>query len=146
MRTVIQRVSCASVVSGGYKTKISLGIVALVGVGKDDKKWDVDYIADKILNLRIFSDENGKLNYSLKDKNWELLVVPQFTLYGNCDKGRRPSFEQSAGFSKGKEKFKLLKNRLRSGYLEDKIKWGLFGKDMSVKMVNKGPVTLIIDS
>ncbi|MGM0441256.1 MAG: D-aminoacyl-tRNA deacylase [Elusimicrobiota bacterium] len=145
MKAVIQRVSRASVKSREYISKIGPGLMALVAVKKGDGRKDAEYIADKILNLRIFSDDRGKLNYSVKAEAKEVLIVPQFTLYGNCDKGRRPSFENSAGFSEGKKNFNILKKELNDKYIR-KVKWGIFGKKMSVELVNDGPVTLIVES
>lgn len=116
----------------------------MLAVSKEDTRKDVEYMVDKTINLRIFQDLHGKLNLSVKDINGEILAVPQFTLYGDCRKGRRPSFEKSAGRDKGKEYFDRYVNKL--GQKGMKVKTGLFGKEMAVELINDGPVTLIAES
>ncbi|MFW6172397.1 MAG: D-aminoacyl-tRNA deacylase [Elusimicrobiota bacterium] len=144
MRAVLQRVSKASVRSSGYRAEIGPGLVILIGIGKDDSQEDIDYIVDKSVNLRIFSDAENKMNLSVKDIKGEILAVPQFTLYGNCRKGRRPNFTQSADKDKGKEYFNRYIKKLKR--TEIKVKKGLFGAEMKVNIVNNGPVTIILDS
>ncbi|MBN2407887.1 MAG: D-tyrosyl-tRNA(Tyr) deacylase [Elusimicrobia bacterium] len=144
MRAVIQRVSEASLTSGDYAVRIGSGLLVLVAVSKDDTARDVDYTVDKTLNLRIFSDEKGKLNLSVRDVSGEILAVSQFTLYGDSRKGRRPSFDKSADREKGKEFFDMYADKLKREGI--KVETGLFGEEMKVRLVNDGPVTLIIDS
>ncbi|WMJ81273.1 D-aminoacyl-tRNA deacylase [Clostridium sp. MB40-C1] len=145
MRTVVQRVSSSSVmVNGEVVGKIKKGFNVLLGVSKDDTMEDVKYLKDKIVNLRVFEDEDGKLNKSLKDVNGEILVVSQFTLYGDCRKGRRPNFMQALG---GEEAEKLYLEFVNACKEDIKIvETGIFGADMAVDIQNDGPVTLIIDS
>lgn len=141
----MQRVSSSSVmVNGEVVGKIKKGFNVLLGVSKDDTMEDVKYLKDKIVNLRVFEDEDGKLNKSLKDVNGEILVVSQFTLYGDCRKGRRPNFMQALG---GEEAEKLYLEFVNACKEDIKIvETGIFGADMAVDIQNDGPVTLIIDS
>ena len=146
MRTVVQRVKEASVeVDGKVVGKIGNGILVLLGVGKDDTEEDMKWIADKVVNLRIFQDENGKMNLSLLDIGGELLVVSQFTLYGDARKGRRPSFTEAAPPEKGREFYKKFVEYLREKY-NIKVETGEFGAMMDVHLVNWGPVTILLDS
>jgi D-tyrosyl-tRNA(Tyr) deacylase len=145
MRAVVQRVSRAWVdVEGERQGSIGRGLVVLVGVGVGDQIEDASYVAEKIINLRIFPDEEGKLNYSVRDIQGELLVVSQFTLFGDCRKGRRPSFTQAAppevAFPIYEEFLRLL---ARSGL---RIVTGKFQSMMEVGIVNDGPVTILLDS
>ena len=145
MRAVIQRVQSASVtVENEVIGKIGKGLLILLGVGDGDGESDMKYVADKSMGLRIFSDENDKMNLSVKDINGEILVVSQFTLYGDCRKGRRPNFTpamEPVGANAMYEKF--------LAYLKDngmKVSHGSFGADMKVELVNDGPVTVLLDS
>lgn len=145
MRAVIQRVKHASVtVENEVIGKIGHGLLILLGVGGGDSETDMKYIADKSMGLRIFSDENDKMNLSVSDVGGEILVVSQFTLYGDCRKGRRPNFTpamEPVGANAMYEKFVK--------YLEDngmKVQKGSFGADMKVELLNDGPVTILLDS
>lgn len=145
MRAIVQRVMKSSVqVDGKITGSIGRGINVLLGISKDDTQDDIKYIKDKILNLRIFEDEEGKLNKSLIDVGGELLIVSQFTLYGDCRKGRRPSFSEALG---GKEAVNLY-DELVSQCKEvlGDVQTGVFGADMLVDIDNDGPVTLMLDS
>ena len=145
MRSVVQRVNSASVaVDGEIIGKISKGLLVLLGVCDDDTDSDMKWLADKISGLRIFEDENGKMNLSLEDVSGEILVVSQFTLYGDCKKGRRPNF---TGAGKPDYAEKMYEDFVK--YLKTKIEivqTGNFGADMKVNLENDGPVTLIVDS
>ncbi len=144
MKVVIQRVKKASVTSGDYSAMIAEGLLVLVGVAKDDEIKDVNYMVDKTVNLRIFSDSAGKLNLSVRDIGGDILAVPQFTLYGDCRKGRRPGFESCADRVKGKDFFDVYVNGLKAEGV--RVETGLFGKEMEVELVNDGPVTFIVKS
>ncbi|WP_286907805.1 D-aminoacyl-tRNA deacylase [Clostridium sp. UBA1652] len=145
MRAVVQRVKRSSVkVNGETIGEISKGINVLVGITKDDNLEDLKYIKEKIFNLRIFSDENDKMNLSVKDIKGELLIISQFTLYGDARKGRRPSFIEALG---GEEAVKLYNDFIELCKTEGlKIQTGEFGADMEVEIINDGPVTLLLDS
>jgi len=145
MRAVVQRVSEASVeVDNKIIGKINNGLLVLLGVGKDDSEEDVKYLAEKIVNLRIFDDKDGKMNLSLLDVNGELLIVSQFTLYGDCRKGRRPSYSESATPEKAEKLYNLFVDFSKKSGL--KVETGRFGAYMKVSLVNDGPVTLLLDS
>lgn len=145
MKIVAQRVSRASVtVDGRITGEIGEGLCVLVGVASGDTKADAERLADKIVNLRIFNDENGKMNISLADIGGELLVISQFTLYADCRKGRRPSFTGAASPDIGNELYEHFTRYLASMGLS--LKTGIFGADMKVEIINNGPVTIIIDS
>lgn len=145
MRAVIQRVSKASVtVEGRTIAQIKNGMLVLLGVKQDDSKREAELLAKKTANLRIFNDEQGKMNLSLLDIEGEALVVSQFTLYGNCKKGRRPSFIDAAL----PEKADLLYQEYVQ-YLKDEhiaVQTGQFQAMMQVELINEGPVTIILDS
>lgn len=145
MRAVVQRVSSSKVTVDGNTTgEIKRGLLVLLGVTHEDTSKDVDYIIDKVLNLRIFEDENEKMNLSLKDVDGELLVVSQFTLYGDCRKGRRPSFSTAARPE--------LATKLYEEFIEKSRKEGIvtqtgqFGAHMMVDLTNDGPVTILLES
>ena len=145
MRAVLTRVKSASVtIDGQVVGKIGQGFLILLGIGPEDDEKHCRYLAEKALGLRIFEDENGKMNRGLEDVGGQVLVVSQFTLYGNCRKGRRPSFTDAAGPELG--------NRLYEQFLADCAELGYppqhgsFGADMQVESVNDGPVTLILDT
>ena len=145
MRAVLTRVKSASVVIDGETVgKIGKGFLILLGVGPSDTEKECRYLAEKALGLRIFEDENGKMNLGLDAIDGEVLVVSQFTLYGNCRKGRRPSFTDAAGPELGNELYeKFLDLCKELGYPPQH---GRFGADMKVESVNDGPVTLILDT
>ena len=145
MRAVLTKVQSASVtIDGQVVGSIGKGFLILLGVGPQDTEKQCRYLAEKALGLRVFEDENGKMNLGLADVGGQVLVVSQFTLYGNCRKGRRPSFTDAAGPDLG--------NRLYEQFLRDcadlgyEPQHGVFGADMKVASVNDGPVTLILDT
>ena len=145
MRVVIQRVSEASVhVNSECTSRIGLGLVVLLGVTTDDTQSDADYLSEKILGLRIFPDEAGKFAHSVQEINGSILVVSQFTLYGDCRKGRRPSFTAAAGVDKALPLYEYFVKALRQKQVP--VATGRFQATMAVHLVNDGPVTLIIDS
>ena len=145
MRAVLTRVTSASVtIDDEVVGKIGKGFLILLGVGPNDTEKECRYLAEKALGLRIFEDENGKMNLGLDAVNGQVLVVSQFTLYGNCRKGRRPSFAEAAGPELGNELYeKFLSICEELGYPPQH---GRFGADMQVESVNDGPVTLILDT
>lgn len=145
VRVVIQRVSQASVVADGEENgKIKQGFVLLVGVEEADTDEDVAYLTRKIANLRIFEDDEGKMNLSLRDVQGEILSISQFTLHANTKKGNRPSFIEAAKPEKADELYDQLNDNLRQeGFT---VETGVFGADMDVSLVNDGPVTILIDS
>lgn len=145
MRAVVQRVSSSKVTVDGEVTgEINKGLLVLLGVTHEDTSKDVDYIIDKVLNLRIFEDENEKMNLSLKDVNGELLVVSQFTLYGDCRKGRRPSFSSAA---RPEVATKLYEEFIEKARKENIVtKTGKFGAHMMFDLTNDGPVTILLES
>ncbi|MBW1993845.1 MAG: D-tyrosyl-tRNA(Tyr) deacylase [Deltaproteobacteria bacterium] len=145
MRTVVQRVKECSVSVGNKMVgRIGPGLLVLLGVGADDTSSDADYLSEKIVNLRIFSDEHGKMNRSLIETGAEMLVVSQFTLLGDCRKGRRPSFIKAADPQKGKRLYEYFVDRVRQKGVP--VKTGRFGALMAVSLINDGPVTLILES
>ena len=145
MRTIIQRVKESSVsVQGHIVGNIGKGILVLLGVNKQDDEKDADYLADKIINLRIFEDENGKMNRSLPDVGGECLVVSQFTLYGDCRKGRRPSFTQAAPPEKANALYEYFVESVRKKDIQ--VHTGQFQAMMDVALINDGPVTFIVES
>ncbi len=145
MRAVVQRVSSASVTVGGEAVaSIGKGLLVLAAVGKDDEDADADYLADKIVNLRVFPDDAGKFDRSALDLGASLLVVSQFTLYGDARKGRRPSFTEAAPPAEAQTRFAGLVERFRATGLP--VQTGRFQEMMDVALVNDGPVTLILDS
>ena len=145
MRAVLTRVKSASVTIDGVVTgKIGQGFLILLGVGPEDTETQCRYLAEKALGLRVFEDENGKMNLGLSDVGGQVLVVSQFTLYGNCRKGRRPSFTDAANPELGNEMYeKFLAICEELGYPPQH---GQFGADMQVESINDGPVTLILDT
>ena len=145
MRVVLTRVTSASVAIDGQTVgSIGRGFLILLGVGPNDTEKECRYLAEKALGLRIFEDENGKMNLGLDAIGGQVLVVSQFTLYGNCRKGRRPSFAEAAGPQLGNELYeKFLEVCAELGYPPQH---GQFGADMQVASVNDGPVTLILDT
>lgn len=144
MRAVIQRVSESSVtVEGETVGRIGPGLMVLLGVTHEDTEKDADFLVDKIIHLRIFSDDAGKMNRSLLDTGGEMLVVSQFTLYGDCRKGRRPSFIQAADPEKGNALYEYFVGKVREKGVSTAT--GSFGAMMAVSLVNDGPVTLILE-
>ena len=145
MRAVLTRVTSASVtIDGEVVGSIGKGFLILLGVGPEDTAEHCRYLAQKALGLRIFEDENGKMNLGLSDVGGQVLVVSQFTLYGNCRKGRRPSFTDAAGPELGNALYeKFLSICAELGYPPQH---GEFGADMQVESINDGPVTLILDT
>ena len=145
MRAVLTRVRSASVtIDGEVVGKIGRGFLILLGIGPADTEKECRFLAEKALGLRIFEDENGKMNLGLEAIGGEVLVVSQFTLYGNCRKGRRPSFTEAAGPELGNALYeRFLADCAELGYVPQH---GRFGADMQVESVNDGPVTLILDT
>lgn len=144
MKAVIQRVKGADLtVNGEPVAKISHGLVVFLGVGKGDDRQDAEYIVKKIANLRIFEDADGKMNLSVKDVGGEVLLVSQFTLYGDITGGNRPDFFGAEVPQKAKELFEYTLSLLKR---EVDCKSGIFGADMRIEQINDGPVTIIADS
>ncbi|MBW2054187.1 MAG: D-tyrosyl-tRNA(Tyr) deacylase [Deltaproteobacteria bacterium] len=145
MRAVVQRVKSSSVtVDGRVVAEIGDGLLVLLGVAKPDKSDDADYLAEKIVNLRIFEDEDGKLNRSVLSTGGQMLVVSQFTLLGNCNKGRRPSFVHAAGQDQAVKLYERFIEQVREKGVS--VKTGRFRATMEVGLINDGPVTLIVES
>lgn len=145
MRLIIQRVKRASVtVSDQTVGSCGKGYLVLVGIGQGDTPADVLYCTDKTAGLRIFEDENGKMNLSILDIGGEVLAISQFTLYGDVRKGKRPSFTDSASPETAKELYELYVDKLREKGISTQM--GVFGADMQVELLNDGPVTIMIDS
>jgi D-tyrosyl-tRNA(Tyr) deacylase len=148
MRALVQRVSEGGVIieKENYSAGIGKGMVILLGIHTDDKIEDVNFVANKCCNLRIFSDENEKMNLSLKDVNGEVLIISQFTLYGNARKGNRPGFTEAARPEKGEEFYNLFVKRVEENLGSEKVKTGIFWAMMTVKIINDGPVTIMVES
>ena len=145
MRAVLQRVTAARVrVDEAVVGEIGRGLLAFIGVASDDGPADVEYIAGKIRELRVFADEQGKMNRSLVDVGGDALVVSQFTLYGDCRKGRRPSFDEAAGSELGRALYEDVVRTLRSSGV--RVETGTFQAHMRVEIENDGPVTMLVDS
>lgn len=145
MRFVIQRVKEASVaVDGETIGKIGQGFMVLIGVREDDTEAIADKMVHKLINMRIFEDENGKTNLGLSDVGGNLLLISQFTLYADCKKGNRPSFVHAAGPALGEELYEYIIARCRESYPDLQV--GSFGADMKVSLLNDGPFTVILDS
>lgn len=145
MRAIVQRVKEARVeVDGETVGRIGEGALVLLGAGKDDTEEDAEYLAEKILTLRIFEDGEGKMNLSVTDTGGSVLVVSQFTLYGDCRKGRRPSFDKAAPPEEAERLYELFVAELRERGA--KVETGRFRAMMDVHLVNRGPVTLMLDS
>src|SRR5579863_1719586 len=145
MRVVVQRVTQARVeVAGGVTGEIGAGLLALLGVAKNDSGADAEFLVEKIVNLRIFADEDQKMNRSLLDTGGALLVVSQFTLYGDCRKGRRPSFDLAAPAEQARSLYEhFVAAARRAGA---RVETGVFQATMAVSLTNDGPVTLIVES
>jgi len=145
MKLVIQRVSQASVVvDGGTVGTIRTGLVVFIGISRSDTLADADYLSDKVLGLRIFPDESGKMNRNIAEAGGSLLVVSQFTLYGDCRKGRRPSFDQAAPPEQARDTYDYFVSTLRRGPVP--VETGVFQAMMEVHLVNEGPITLLMES
>ena len=145
MRAVVQRVTNADVkIDGRVNGKIDDGVLVLLGVGNGDTEEDMKYIADKIIKLRIFSDENDKMNLSLEDVGGSMLVISQFTLYGDCSHGRRPYFGNAMEPVSANEMYEKFVAYIREQGIHTET--GEFGADMKVSLTNDGPVTIILES
>jgi D-tyrosyl-tRNA(Tyr) deacylase len=145
MRAVVERVSEARVeVDEEVVGEIGRGLLVLLGVAEDDEEEDARFLADKITGLRVFEDENGKLNRSIVDVEGEMLVVSQFTLLGDCRKGRRPSFSHAAGPEKAQELYLKFADKVKAAGV--RLRTGRFQAMMDVIHTNQGPVTLLLDS
>jgi D-tyrosyl-tRNA(Tyr) deacylase len=145
MRIVLQRVSRAHVeVAGETVGSIGAGLVLLLGVTHRDTREDADYLASKVIQLRIFPDDARRMNRSLLDAGGALLVVSQFTLYGDCRKGRRPSFDQAAPGEHARDLYEYFVQRLKSSNVT--VATGIFQAEMEIHLVNDGPVTFVLDS
>lgn len=144
MRLVIQRVKYAEVkVDEKSVGKIDKGFLVLLGVGKEDSKEIADKYVKKLINLRVFEDENGKMNKAVKDVEGSLLIVSQFTLYADCSHGNRPSFVDAGAPDKAMELYEYFKEKCAE--YDVKVESGVFGADMKVELLNDGPVTIILD-
>jgi D-tyrosyl-tRNA(Tyr) deacylase len=148
LKAVVQRVSSGSVLikSENYEQEIKKGFVILLGIRNEDNEKDAIFLADKCTNLRVFEDENEKMNLSLKDIDGEVLVISQFTLYGDAQKGNRPSFVLAAKPETAIPLYEKFIKRMKENLGIEKVKEGIFGAMMEVKIINDGPVTIIIDS
>ena len=144
MRLVVQRVKKAEVkVDGNIIGKIDKGFLVLIGIKVGDTKEQADYLVKKLCNLRVFSDENDKMNLSIKDVKGKLLIVSQFTLYGDCSQGNRPSFIEAARPEEANPLYEYFCNQCELNNIE--VQKGIFGADMKVELINDGPVTIIIE-
>ncbi len=145
MRAVIQRVSNAGVTIGGEVfSEIGRGLLVLVGFARGDGREEAEYLAGKCVGLRIFEDGQGKMNLEAKDVGGEFLIVPNFTLYGDCSRGKRPDFLAAERFDKAVPLYEEFLNQCRS--LGARVKTGSFGADMQVSLTNDGPVTIFMDT
>ena len=145
MRAVVQRVSRARVtVDGEITGEIGLGLLVLLGVGRDDTNSDATYLAGKIAGLRVFEDGQGKMNLSVLDAGGSVLAVSQFTLYGDVRRGKRPSFDEAAAPEKARQLYEFFVEQVRATGL--RCETGRFQETMKVELVNEGPVTILLDS
>jgi D-tyrosyl-tRNA(Tyr) deacylase len=145
MRSVVQRVKRASVkVQGDEVGSISSGLLVFLGVGKQDTQADLNWMVKKLVDLRIFENTDGKMNYSVNDISGEILLVSQFTLYGDCRKGNRPSFSEAALPDTAENMYKQMIEAINQRGI--KLETGIFGAEMEVELVNDGPVTILLDS
>jgi D-aminoacyl-tRNA deacylase len=145
MRSVVQRVDRVRVLIGDKRiSEIGKGLLVLLGIERGDRKNDADYLSDKIMNLRIFEDENGKMNLSLLDIRGEMLVVSQFTLLGDCRKGRRPSFTGAENLDRARLLYDYFIQKTQA--IIGNVVQGEFQAMMSIELVNNGPVTMLLDS
>jgi len=144
MKLVVQRVTHASVeVDNKIVGKINEGFLVLLGVSPTDTRETADFLAEKLYNLRVFQDDEEKMNLSIKDINGELLIISQFTLYADCRKGNRPSFTDAAKPEQAEELYEYFKNKCREKV--KKVESGIFGAHMKVDLLNNGPVTIILE-
>lgn len=144
MKTVIQRVTKASVtVENKIVGKIGKGLLVLLGVGPEDTKNTADFLVQKLVKLRIFEDEKGKMNLSIKDIAGELLIISQFTLYADCRGGNRPSFTNAGKPEKANELYEYFIQKCKEENI--KVQQGIFGADMKVELLNDGPVTILLE-
>ena len=145
MRVVIQRCSKANIlIDNTIERNIDKGFVILLGMTNGDDIKDINYLIQKIVNLRIFEDDNNKMNYSVKDINGSILLVSQFTLYADTKKGNRPSFTKSMNYESAKELYNVFIEELKKENIH--FETGEFGSDMKINLINDGPVTIIMDS
>ena len=145
MRAVVQRVSRAQVTVNGWTSgEIGLGLLVLLGAAREDTDADVDYLAQKISGLRIFEDSDGKMNRNVRDVGGSVLAVPQFTLYGDVRRGKRPSFDAAAMPDQARRLYELFVQRIQAAGLH--CETGRFQEMMEVELVNQGPVTILLDS
>jgi D-tyrosyl-tRNA(Tyr) deacylase len=146
MRLIIQRVSHASVtINQQMHSSIGCGLLALLGVCPEDNREDADWLAQKLCGMRIFGDENGKMNLSVNDAGGEILVVSQFTLFADTKKGNRPSFIRAAGPEQANELYEYFV-KATTMLVSGRVKTGVFAADMKVELLNDGPVTIVMDS
>ncbi len=148
MRALVQRVSegWVKIESESYFREIGKGMVILLGVHNSDTEKEIDFVADKCSNLRIFEDSQNKMNLSVKDIDGEVLVISQFTLYGDARKGNRPSFTEAAQPEYANKLYELFLEKMRKNLGEKKVESGLFGAMMQIKIMNEGPVTILVES
>lgn len=145
MRAVVQRVSEASVTVDGRKVgQIATGLLVLLGVAREDSESDADYLVDKVTRLRVFPDENGRMNRSVIEAEGELLVISQFTLFGDCRRGKRPSFDQAAAPELARSLYEYYVANCREQGIS--VQTGIFQAEMEVELINDGPVTILLDS
>jgi D-tyrosyl-tRNA(Tyr) deacylase len=145
MRAVVQRMSRAQVtVNGEITGQIGLGLLVLLGVGRDDTETDAIYLSEKIAGLRVFEDDQGKMNRSVQNVNGSVLAVSQFTLYGDVRRGKRPSFDAAAPPEKARQLYEFFVEQIRAAGL--RCETGRFQEMMQVELVNQGPVTILLDS
>lgn len=145
MRALVQRVTKASVVvNENLVSQIGNGILVFVGFAHNDTIDDIEYIVNKIINLRIFDDSNGVMNLSVIDKNYEVLSVSQFTLYGDTKKGNRPSYVNALNHEEAAKLYDIFNQKLKEK-LHDKVSTGIFRSDMKVSLINDGPITIMIE-
>ena len=145
MRAIVQRVKSANVqIDGQLVAEIESGLLIFLGISIDDQQSDIDYLIRKIANLRIFRDDDLRMNKSLLDVGGQALVVSQFTLYGDCRKGRRPNFSQAAKPEKAHQLYQVFVNQLLQ--LGVDVKTGVFQSTMEVELTNDGPITILLDS
>lgn len=145
MRLVIQRVKESRVIVNGSTTgSIRSGLLVLIGIAREDTRAEADYMVDKLLGLRIFPDDSGKMNRNVEESGGSLLLVSQFTLYGDCRKGRRPSFDRAAPPEQAQELYRYFVESARRGVVP--VETGIFQATMDVHLVNDGPVTILLDS
>jgi D-tyrosyl-tRNA(Tyr) deacylase len=144
MKLLIQRVKRASVsVDGKIEAQIGSGLLLFLGVGQQDDGSEIAWLVNKLIGLRIFEDKAGKMNLSIQDLQGQILLVPQFTLYGDCQKGRRPGFSEAAAPSKAKKFFQEFAEKIQQAYQAPQV--GIFGADMQIELINDGPVTFMIE-